>query len=1120
MLEDEDRCNLVSRRQGSASPLVDARERHLAVTDLSCNYWVEAGAGTGKTTLLIQRLLNIILQGAAQLNEIVAITFTEKAAAELKARLRDELEKRIVEAAGEELALIRQALEELETAPITTIHSFAGSLLRERPVEAAVDPHFKIIDEGELEDLLEQVWESWFISELATGSEALTRALTLGVSPQRLQELGRILYHQRDLVAEGSTPKPPDLLPHFSDLLSARLPELKALLSSCHQTGDRGYQHLVEIMAAAKSFFNLSDGLEKKRFLLQGFPTIAVRGNQKNWHSKEQCRRQKEICDELKQAQEAARLSIRGQLTADLVCWCRGYLDAVERAKEEAGALDFQDLLLKARNLVRDSREVRAYFQQRFRFFLVDEFQDTDPLQVDLLFLLAEKEPCASSWQEVEPAAGKLFLVGDPKQSIYRFRRADIEIYQAARQKMLQSGKVLAITQNFRTLPALIEWVNRTFGCLIEPKGNFQPDYQPLSAYRSPRREPAVVLLNPSGSLDEAKADEIRAAEAAAVAELIEVAAGKWTIPTADGETRALRYGDIALLFPTTTGIHHFEEALRRNGIPYRLEGGRQFYFREEIAFLKNLLAAVSNPYDQVALVAVLRYWAGIPDEMLFHYTASGGELSYFVDPGTEFPRLQEAFDLLREAHQKRQQLSIAALVEELLEKTWFWQRAALRPHGDQVAGNLRKALQMIRALEMERPLTLGGYVGWLNRMAEQGREEAESLIHDPSSDAVQLLTIHKSKGLEFPVVCLVNMGGQRRSGTPFMADRVQGSFYLKLGELVSSGLEEAEEQEKVRLEAEQIRLFYVAATRARDYLVLPRFYKRGSSGFWSYLEKAEAEVDNLWSGTLSLQASTAGSSREVEEATADTAPEKDVPVDPDELVARRHRWFDELEKVIRGAALPGPYISAGDLARRGGESAAGLEQVFTFSDPATAPRGDGTSFGSAFHQVMEQVDLRRPSPEQLAGLAAHAAGRWGIDNRDELIQLAQSTLEHPLIRRARQAELLLRELPFVYKFEGLLVEGILDLLFQEEEGMVIVDYKTDLAEQAELERRWVDYSWQGLVYAAAMADISGRPVKEVSFLFVRKGLVKSIFNPDPVMLRQTLRENINRKGCEYTWKK
>ena len=272
---------------------------------------------------------------------------------------------------------------------------------------------------------------------------------------------------------------------------------------------------------------------------------------------------------------------------------------------------------------------------------------------------------------------------------------------------MLQSGKVLAITQNFRTLPALIEWVNRTFGCLIEPKGNFQPDYQPLSAYRSPRREPAVVLLNPSGSLDEAKADEIRAAEAAAVAELIEVAAGKWTIPTADGETRALRYGDIALLFPTTTGIHHFEEALRRNGIPYRLEGGRQFYFREEIAFLKNLLAAVSNPYDQVALVAVLRYWAGIPDEMLFHYTASGGA-ELFCRSRTEFPRLQEAFDLLREAHQNGSSSLSPRWWKELLENLVLAE-AALRPHGDQVWRQLRKALQMIRARRWNVPYP-GGY--------------------------------------------------------------------------------------------------------------------------------------------------------------------------------------------------------------------------------------------------------------------------------------------------------------------------------------------------------------------------------------------------------------------------
>ncbi|NMD41814.1 MAG: UvrD-helicase domain-containing protein, partial [Firmicutes bacterium] len=765
----------MSSQNNAGTRLVDARERELAENDLSRSFWVEAGAGTGKTTLLIRRLLKIILDRAARLGEIAAITFTEKAAAELRARLRDELEGRAAGASPDQLAPIRQALEDLEAAQITTIHSFAGSLLRERPVEAAVDPHFKIADEGELDDLLEQVWDDWFFSELAAAPAVLVRALTLGISVQRLRELGGLLYRQRDLVAEGNTPEPPALLPAFSDLLVKRLPELNSLLDSCIEPGDRGYRHLIELTGAAERYLELESVQEKETFLVQAFPAIASRGNQNNWQPRERCRRQKEICTELKQVQEAALRSIQGQLTADLVRWCRGYLEAVERAKEEAGTLDFQDLLLKARNLLRDSKEVRGYYQQRFRYLLVDEFQDTDPLQVDLLFLLAEKEPLAGSWQEARPAGGKLFLVGDPKQSIYRFRRADIEIYQEARQKLLEHGEALSISQNFRTLPALIEWVNNTFSRLIEPQGRYQPDYQHLSAYRQPRREPSVVLLEPSGSLDDLKASEIRAAEAAAVAGLINSAVGQWTISTASGESRALNFGDIALLFPTTTGLYHFEEALRRCAIPFRLEGGRQFFFREEISFLESLLTAVGNPYDPTALVAVLRYWAGIPDELLFQYKTAGGKLSYLVDPGADYPLLQESFALLREAHRKRRHLSVAALIEELLERTWFWQRASLRMYGQQAAGNLRKALQMIRLLEMERPLTLKGASNWLKRMAEQGREEAESLLHDPGSDAVQLLTIHKAKGLEFPVVCLVNMGGRSRGGTPFLADRIEG---------------------------------------------------------------------------------------------------------------------------------------------------------------------------------------------------------------------------------------------------------------------------------------------------------------------------------------------------------
>jgi ATP-dependent helicase/nuclease subunit A len=1092
---------------GDGELLVDARERELAESDLSCNYWVEAGAGTGKTTLLIRRLLHIILSGSAQLSEIAAITFTEKAAAELKARLRDELERLAGEAPEEQLPLIRRALEELEGALITTIHSFAGSLLRERPVEAAVDPHYSILDEGDLEDLLEEIWEDWFFSELAAAPEVLTRALTLGVTPQRLKELGRLLYRQRDLVREGSTPEPPALLQPFCDLLAERLPELKALLGSCHQQEDRGYRHLVELIAAAGRLLHLDDGLERERYFMRSFPAIASRGNQKNWQPKEACRRQKGICSELKQARESALRSIQGQLTAALVGWCRGYLEAVERAKAESGSLDFQDLLLRARDLVRDSKEVRGYFQKRFRYLLVDEFQDTDPLQVDLLFLLAEEKPGAASWKEAHPAAGKLFLVGDPKQSIYRFRRADIEIYQAARQKILQHGALLNISQNFRTLPGLIEWVNRAFERLIEPQGGYQPEYQHLSAYRRPWCEPPVILLHPAGSLDEARADEIRAAEADAVAELLKTAVGSWRIPAAGGGGRSLQYGDVALLFPTTTGIHHFEEALRRCGIPFRLEGGRQFYLREEIAFLKNLLASVDNPYDEVALTAALRYWTGIPDETLYCYRAGGGRLSYLSDPGAEFPKLQEAFELLREMHLKRQSLPLATFVEELLEKTWFWQRLPLRPSGHQAAGNLRKALQMIRVQAIERPLTLKGYINWLDRVSEQGREEAESLLHDHGSDAVQMLTIHRSKGLEFPVVCLANLGGRSRGSTPFMADRSKGRFYLKLGELVSEGVEEAEKQERLRLEAEQIRLLYVATTRARDCLILPRFYKEGSPGFWSYLEQAEAVGDDLWEGVTTIKA---GAPHGIsEDPLAGAASSGGDAALLDEMIRGRRRCLDELDKTIRSAAVAGPYISASSLVDGGEEEENAAAGAFAGNEAERLTRGGGALFGSAFHEIMERIDLHS-SPEQVAALSARAANHWGLADSGELARLVGSTLEHPLIGRARRAEFLQRELPFIYEFEGLLVEGIVDLVFREGEELVVVDYKTDVGEEETLERRWSHYSRQGMIYALALAEISGMAVKEVSFLFVRKGFVKSLHYPCNASLRKTLRKNIN----------
>ena len=340
--------------------LVDEAARRLAEADLQTNYWVEAGAGTGKTTLLISRLLDIVFAGGVGLDRVVAITFTEKAAAELKMRLREALEERLPGAEKGPKELIIRALEELETAPITTIHAFAAGILRERPVEAAVDPGFKIIS-AELDDLLEQAWEQWLAGQLAQKAPPLQRALFLGCTLEQLKQLCFTLYRQRDLVLAGTCPRPPDLLPAFQADFDQYRCELESLLGHCCEHSDQGFQLVNSILAAGRDLLQAGERLLKENIVLNRFPRIAGRGNKKNWRPAASCTRQKEICANLAEQLERTRQSIAGILIADLVDWGRGFLAAVETAKD--GSLDFQDLLLKARDLLRDSIDVGAIFR-------------------------------------------------------------------------------------------------------------------------------------------------------------------------------------------------------------------------------------------------------------------------------------------------------------------------------------------------------------------------------------------------------------------------------------------------------------------------------------------------------------------------------------------------------------------------------------------------------------------------------------------------------------------------------------------------------------------------------------------------------------------------------------
>jgi len=745
--------------------LADRTDREAARHDLTRSLTVEAGAGTGKTTLLIDRILSLLRCRRASLEQIVAITFTEKAAGELKIRLREAIEKAIIDSRDDERETFQQALGDLERAAISTIHSFCASLLRERPVEAKVDPNFDPMDEIGMEMLFQEVWELWLAQELEKKSAPLRRALTLGMSLADLAGCVRQLYLNRDLIPAEPLCRPAYSTEAFVQNFKDGIEQALKLAQDCQKEEDKGFQ---SIRTLKEKVLELEESPERREILILREIVIKSAGNKQNWKPPSSCEEQKEIFDKLSQELEGLKRSIRGETMVDLVECLRGFLKAIQEEKAQRGVLDFQDLLLVARNLLRDDKEVRRYFQEKFRYILVDEFQDTDPLQVEVVFLLAEDDAQAGSWEEVEVSPGRLFLVGDPQQSIYRFRRADIETYEKARKQLTKKGGALKISQNFRTVPSIISWVNRVFEPLIQPsdQGYFQPDYIPLVAHED-RKEiiknrSGVILLAPPPDfeLEEASAPSLRQKEAQSIAGLIEeMVAGKnrgpWMIyDKKEGGIRPVCFRDMALLFPALSGIEIYEEALKNRGIPFRLEGGKEFYLRQEVRSLLCCLRVLDDPADQISLVAALRSpFFGFSDEEIFLFVSSGNRLDYLRGQQDGESNFSEAFSWLRQLHEKKNAVPISSTISDLLSKTKALEFSLLRHGGEQVAANLRKIRDQARAFEKERSATFRRFVEWLGSREEEGLREGESPWSEEGEENVKLLTVHKAKGLEFPVV-------------------------------------------------------------------------------------------------------------------------------------------------------------------------------------------------------------------------------------------------------------------------------------------------------------------------------------------------------------------------------
>ena len=631
----------------------DQQHRDRIHHSLEENLFVEAGAGTGKTTALVDRIVNLIASGAGAMSGLAAITFTEAAAAELRDRIRRDLECAADDESLEEDKRFRcrQAVLEMDAASIQTLHSFAQSLLRELPLEAGLPPGFELLDPIEADLRFQQAWDLWLDDSLESAElgPKLARALHLGLNLDQLRRVASALNDNYDLVAEVPIPEAPEPTLTVGNLLEEAATEIERLCRySKIGVGDALFEHSAEVVALAQSLPAEGSGgraYERALVRLLGSRKLSTkRGSQTNWDTDDvtgvnSCKLLKGMLAELEgsRAEEIGALRTAAFIPA-FEAVRRFVVDqsALRKAEGQAG---FHDLLVWARDMLRDNPDARRRFQIRFDHLLVDEFQDTDPIQAEIAFFLAGDpanvaESTSKDWKVIVPTPGKLFMVGDPKQSIYRFRRADIETMALVRNQLVSESTPLQ--QNFRSQRSIISWVNHVFGRWMrnDDCSELQAKYLDLIATHGSSKEgvapPAVYYVGQSVN---GNADYARRLEGQAVAVLSKrIKEEGWQVRSqSSGEWRDASYRDICLLLPSRTNLDSLEQALEALDVPYRIESESVVLGTEDVTQLLNCLRAIDSPGDQVAIVAALRSTA---------FSCSDVEMLQFVDDGGRFDSL------------------------------------------------------------------------------------------------------------------------------------------------------------------------------------------------------------------------------------------------------------------------------------------------------------------------------------------------------------------------------------------------------------------------------------------------------------------------------------------------
>lgn len=1127
--------------------LVDQASRDKIKTALDQTLIVEAAAGTGKTSSLVSRIIEVIRSGRGELAGIVAVTFTEKAAGELKLRLRTELEEARRSAPEKARQRLEKGLAQLEEAHIGTIHGFCSDLLKERPLQAGVDPLFEVATEDEAERIYRRIFDRWLEEKLADPPPGIRRLLRQPLSREigpvnRLYKAGLDLIERRDFPARWQIrPFPRN---DAIDELVSRLLSLAEKAARCRNPDDylyRGFAGLRSFAVELQRYEQARGGRDHDS-LEHRLPSLDLgkwkgRGPYAEGLSRDELIEER---DSLKEDLQDFRKRAGADLASHLQNELRELVVRYQSMMEKAGRLDFLDLLVRARDLLASHGDLRAELQNRFTHIFVDEFQDTDPLQAEILLLLASDDPRVDDWSRVRPRPGKLFVVADPKQSIYRFRRADVALYEQVKKQLLDKGADLVhLHVSFRGVPDIQEMVNASMSEVMtgsEEAG--QAAYVAIERFRDELDgQPAIVALpipRPYSDWGNIANWTIQKSEPDAVASWVRwlFEESGWRV-TSRGNPIAhpVEASDVCLLFRrlvsgNQTITQPYVDALQARDIPHVLVGGRGFHQREEIETMRYALAAIERPDDELAVFSTLRgYLFGISDEVLFLFRSRYGSLH----PFRKMPDAREGFDaevasalqVLARLHKGRNHRPIALTIRQLLDETRAQAGFALWQAGDQVLANVLRLLQLARNYEMTGGLSFRGFVEHLERLAEEGETTEQPLIEE-GVEGVRLMTVHRAKGLEFPVVILCDITCPFGELPSRHVEPEEKLFAVRLAGNAPWELLDHEEIESRRESAESQRLLYVAATRARDILVVPAVADEARSRSW-----VSALYPALYprGQTYRFPVVAPGCPRFGEDTVLDRPSKSPVLPgegirpglhkprrgshrvvwwDPEHLVeespggkpgVRRHQILQpgdepgeqmglELREKwrLRRKSLLGkagqPTLAVTTVTRRA-ETASGLPgEVDVQVVERARGRPVGKGFGNLVHAVLAAADWTSQT-EEIERLARSLGRILGNGNHeiDAAVVAVRRALAHPLLTRAGRAlqkGLCHRETPILFReADGTLIEGVPDLVFRDESESpwTVVDFKTDIRVDIGQEV----YKRQVAIYVDALRQATGR---------------------------------------------